>query len=65
MVVDVNTEGCEGVQFELYGDIGSFDPSFLQVGFSDDNSAPLLGAGLLVEVVCSAQQPGVAASQLS
>ena len=45
MVVDVKTEGCEGVQFELYGDIGSFGPSFLQAGFSDDNSAPLLGAG--------------------
>ncbi len=45
MVVEVNTEGCDDVQFELDGDIGSFGPSLLQVGFADDNSAPLLGAG--------------------
>ena len=45
MAVQVNTEGCDDVQFELDGDIGSFGPSLLQVGFADDNSAPLLGAG--------------------
>ncbi|MDE0451362.1 MAG: hypothetical protein OXI90_06305 [Gammaproteobacteria bacterium] len=45
MWVEVNTEGCADVPLKLNGDIGSFGASFLSVGFEDDKSVPLLGAG--------------------
>ncbi|MDE0225397.1 MAG: hypothetical protein OXP28_09700 [Gammaproteobacteria bacterium] len=48
MFAELNTEGCADVQLELNGDIGSFDVSFLRIGFYDDNRVPVLGAGCWV-----------------
>ncbi|MCY3843622.1 MAG: hypothetical protein OXH69_08775 [Acidobacteria bacterium] len=48
MAAELSTEGCADVQLELNGNIGSFDASFLQIGFSDDNRVPVLGEGCRV-----------------
>lgn len=48
MVAELRTEGCADVQLEMTGDIGSFDASFLGIGFSDDNRVPVLGEGCWV-----------------
>ena len=51
MEVEANTEGCADVPLELNGEIGSFGPSFLSIGFEDDDLVPVLGAGCWVRSV--------------
>ncbi len=45
MELNVATEGCDGRTLALFGDIGSFGPSFLQFRFLDDDERPLFVGG--------------------